>query len=262
MSNLTGFEKLSEFCEELADRFGIRVYYNHVVNNNPSNHLPYHNLFHTLCMVRNCYTAASHYNLPYESVRHLLVAALFHDFAHSGGEYGDDVNVKDAVGGFNKFWNIQLRVHSAAAGIDNKLVERIIEVTQYPYVRQPVCIEESIIRDCDLLQMLEPEWREHVIGGLQKEMSIRLGQDLTLGEMLEGQIKFMTSVKFFTEWAFRRAYKQEPEIGDLAPMLGLDAEHSHHSITTRPDYISRMMECSRWMEGVWQNPDNKKGIDE
>jgi hypothetical protein len=84
----------------------------------------------------------------------------------------------------------------------NQMLETV-RVTQYPFIHTPKTIEQKIIRDADLMQILEPEWFDHVILGLQAEFKAG-GKDYTLEEMLKGQLAFLKEHiphNLFTQWA-------------------------------------------------------------
>ena len=191
---------------------GISIdnHYYHVRGTNPSNDLPYHNWYHTLCMVLHCYEAATQYNLPMSSVRAVCVSALWHDYAHSGGSQHDSVNITRAIRAFNRYHQ---SMHAAATRFcDNDLchVDNIIAVTQYPYIREPFCIEQRIIRDADLLQITLPTWYEMCIVGLGKEQSVKYGREISEHEMIVGQIAFLKEIKTYTN-AFERNMAILPE---------------------------------------------------
>src|SRR3989338_911352 len=62
---------------------------------------PYHNLRHMLHITWLCYQACIFYGgtLTPRQMRNLLIAALFHDFDHSGLLGNDDLNLEMAVRG-------------------------------------------------------------------------------------------------------------------------------------------------------------------
>jgi len=188
---------LEEKVRLLCVVFKVDDAFDYVKKNNTSNNLPYHNWYHALCMVEKCIEGANYHNLPYRSIRHLVLAALFHDFDHTGGKSTDSINIDRALKGWRNYEYTFLR---SITSIDKQEVEGIIRVTEYPYVIEPICIEQKIIRDADLMQCLRPTWKEMIIVGLRQEMSIKLGKDLTEEEMCEGQIKFLDAVKPHSDW--------------------------------------------------------------
>jgi hypothetical protein len=179
--------------KELCERFDVSRQYEYVRGNNPSHNLPYHNWYHALCMVEKCVEGANYHNLSWQSMRALVAAALFHDYGHSGGKTSDTENV---------LWAIRcLNYIGPGRGIDQYEVEQIIRVTEYPYVLEPVCIEQRIIRDADLMQSLRHDtWKEMTVDGLREEMSVKLGRELTVMEMCNGQIEFLNKIVAKTDW--------------------------------------------------------------
>ena len=211
----TIIQPLEAKVEELCDRFDVVRHYEKVRDHNPANDLPYHNWYHTLCMVEKCVEGANWHNLPWQSIRNLIVAALFHDYAHSGGRTNDTENIARAVR--------CLANTGPALAMNIVDVEQIIRVTEYPYVLEPVCIEHRIIRDADLMQVLRIDtWEEMVIHGLRKEIEVKLGNPLSVLEMCAGQIDFLRKIKVHSDWGKEVFYKNGAltEAIDRIRMLG------------------------------------------
>lgn len=182
--------------------------YEYVRNNNDSNELPYHNFYHTLCVVKNCYTGALKLGLALFETYELILAALFHDYNHSGGELTDDLNISKALNGFESFLiydgNFEQHLYDK--------VSEIIKVTQFPFVREPSTDQEKIIRDADLMQCYEESWYEHIIMGLRQEIEVSSKKEISVKEMLENQLKFISSSTFYTEWGQERFEKEWPSL--------------------------------------------------
>jgi hypothetical protein len=196
MAEDTYFSPRYDQAEQLSKDFGFNTMFEKVRLNNFSNTLPYHNWFHTCCMVCNCIEGAQYYNLDFRQCYLIGVSALFHDFNHSGGRSTDAENIEVAVKGFQDFGY-------GTVELDNLQIEHTIRVTQYPFIHTPKTIEQKIIRDADLMQVLEPEWFEHIILGLQLEF-LNGGKSFTEQEMLKGQMVFLSEHiphNLFTEWA-------------------------------------------------------------
>lgn len=188
--------------EELARRFDVRYEYGHVRDYNRAKELPYHNWYHTMCMVNRCLDGANYHNLPYQSMRALFVAALFHDYNHSGGEEEDSINIFRATTG--------LKNCGINRNIDFYEVEELIRVTEYPYVLPPVCIEQRIIRDADLMQGFFIEtWEAMIIDGLREEMQVKLKAEITRREMCEGQIAFLRKAVAWSDWGHNEFFEKE-----------------------------------------------------
>ena len=185
--------ELETKVEGLCHRLHLGFVFEYVRTKNPSNNLPYHSWYHILCMVEKCIEGAQFHNLPYRSMQHLVVGALFHDFAHSGGKYDDSYNIEIALAGFDRF-------NYYISGMDRFEIVELIKVTEYPYVLDPISIEQKIIRDADLMQSFRPTWKEMIIDGLAQEMSIRAGHTITPKEMCVGQLAFLSSVYPKSDW--------------------------------------------------------------
>ena len=177
----------------LLEPFDLSTEFEWFLKSNGSNNLPYHNLYHTLSVVKNSYNGAEFYNLPYDSTRNLLIAALFHDFDHTGGHKDDDTNISKALLGLGNCFG--------HGNPDLQAPQRHILCTRFPFIRKPVCIEQKILRDADIIQGLLPFGYEMVIQGLRQEIEIARKCAITEQEMLKGQIAFLSNIELFTDWA-------------------------------------------------------------
>ena len=150
--------------------------------------LPYHNKYHTACMINECERLANQQNLSEYDMRLLLTAAAFHDFNHTGGKSTDVKNIELALEAFHKYSD------------KNPTVEKLICVTQYPFVREPLdpSVEITkmmqIIRDCDLMQSFRPTWFVHVILGLRAESF----PDADVKDLVKKNFEFVLAQKFYT----------------------------------------------------------------
>lgn len=184
---------MEAMARDICKGIGIYEHFFHVHLYNTSYDLPYHNWYHAVCMVVHCYEGATYYNLPMTSVRSLCTAALWHDYKHSGGRYEDSVNIKETITCFE--------LSNLANKTPRDLVIGLIEVTEYPYVRKPYSIEQRIIRDADLMQSRLPTWYDMLITRLGAEITVSRESPVSTSEMIQGQIEFLRSATFFTEWA-------------------------------------------------------------
>jgi predicted metal-dependent HD superfamily phosphohydrolase len=175
--------------DQLLRPMGLLPVYEYVAAHNPANDLPYHNLFHTQCMVLTCQKAAKVADLPVLERQALVVAPLFHDYAHSGGTRADAENIAVA--------KAALEVAAPELGLAADLVSRsleLVEATQYPHIR-PACDEsERIIQDADMCQMLYGHWFEQVYMGLRAEMAHTRGA-MTLSEFCAMQRSFFPAIE-------------------------------------------------------------------
>lgn len=162
---------------------------------NSSNNVPYHNFDHLLIVTKWCGRLAGMLGLSKFETRALLLAAIFHDFAHSGGHFDDSVNVERAVEGLRKFCDIH-RIDGATF----KFAADCILVTEFPFVREPTNLAQQIIRDADLLQATEPNFEEVLLSGLRKEIEVKIKRKISKKEFAVLQLDFMDKqFKLFTK---------------------------------------------------------------
>ena len=165
--------------------------FKYILFTNSANNAPYHNLNHLLTVTRHCYEALKYENLLGEdTAEELLMAALFHDYDHSMGKLTDKLNV-----GFAKY-HLKEFIVNEEIDLDITVMENIISATEYPYViaSEDLNIYQKIIRDADLCQIYEYDWLKQCIFGLSEEM------ELTVAELVTGQIKFLESIEPLTEY--------------------------------------------------------------
>lgn len=170
--------------------------FEHVSENAALNNNPYHNLYHTACMVVNAYDAYGWYirqNKYHIDPDILISACLLHDVDHTGGKWSDTINIAKALA-----YTLSLPNDCFVGPSDRHRTMELIAVTEFPFIRTPSTISEQIIRDCDLLQMLEPDWMEMIFVGLLQE--IRVKHNISTEDFVEKQIAFLEGAEFYTEW--------------------------------------------------------------
>jgi hypothetical protein len=228
----------TEVARTIAEHCGIEEYFFHVQNFNVSNDLPYHNWYHTTCMFLNCYEGVVHTTLNKARENDfddwtcsLLIAALFHDFGHSGGSQPDSVNIKVAISGLKEF-SSKLIKSFAWERVDNvtytkkmlyheKIVAYAIEIikaTEYPYTfdlnndrgyeYHNLRIHQRIIRDADLMQVYEKDqtklYQQHY--GLYKEFCVK--QSMDFEDFIDGCKKFNLDIMWNSYWGKLKAAKE------------------------------------------------------
>lgn len=153
---------------------------------------PYHNFRHMFHVLWLCYDACLFYQeqLTPRQKRNLLVAALFHDFNHSGMAGDDDLNIERAIRAFER----HLVTEDVEATPD---IVELIKATQYPYTvpTNQLSLSGKIIRDADISQALSVAWVQQVIFGLAAEWRT---QPI---EVLKAQGSFLSQLSFATDWA-------------------------------------------------------------
>lgn len=195
MKSLVDHElELEKLVRNLSDKYNFNTLMRTFIARNKSSTIPYHNNYHAFCMVLNCYDASKFYELANSETRDLLIAALFHDFNHSGGEYLDTENINRALLGYTECCLIKNIIPS-------EVVKKLIIVTEYPYKKDPDTLLEKVIRDADLMQSTMPFGYEMCITRLGQEVSKSRSRVMSEIEILEGQIDFMNKVVFWTKWA-------------------------------------------------------------
>jgi hypothetical protein len=160
---------------------------------------PYHNFRHLGHVMWLCYRACEYYadKLTMRERRALLIAALLHDFDHTGKSVPDSENIARAVMGL----------------VENLLPEdqdiffeivRIIKATEYPYTvpESDLNLPCMIIRDADMSQSFSVAWIQQTIFGLSEEW----GKPPL--EVLKIQKPFHEKLRFLTDWA-RKEFPQE-----------------------------------------------------
>lgn len=160
----------------------------------------YHNFRHILHVVFLCHDACEYYKdkLSLLERRHLLIAALYHDYNHPGRTGNDDLNIEFALRGLRQ------HVHQD----DKHALEEIsviIRTTEFPYtcLSAELSLPCQILRDADAAQALSVAWIQQVVFGLGAEMGVGWQQVL---RMQEG---FHAGLQFSTAWAHQ---KFTPEI--------------------------------------------------
>lgn len=167
----------------IIKNYNLEDYFSKLLVWNTANKAPYHNLYHTLCVMKNCLKIVEYENID-TNIRNLLVASLFHDFNHSQGSAPDSWNVKKAIEIFLEF--------SQETDVESEKIVDIIKATEYPYVITDLNIEQKIIRDADLLQIFEDNYFQQNIVSLGIEMR----KDLK--ESLEMSLKFYSNLNYYT----------------------------------------------------------------
>lgn len=175
---------------KLIKEFNLEEYFKIILTKSKSLQTnSYHNIFHTIVVFVNSYKIAVKEKVPISEIRTILLAALFHDFDHSGGEKSDSENVEIAISAYKKY-------STESEEINNKVIA-IIQATEYPYTikEEDLSLEQKIIRDADLTQMYTDNFIQQVIFGLL------IGElKMNLEKALETQLKFMDSVQPHTKY--------------------------------------------------------------
>lgn len=188
---------LMMFINRLA-QLKLLPLWSYVMEHNPSGGAPYHNNHHMLHMawLADLLYQAETQQDSGVSPRHMLAAALFHDFDHTAGVMDDSVNVLQAVDAWAVAYN-QLQ----PAGIDPEMVAELIRSTEYPYPAPALTLEAKCLRDADLLYTTVMGNPYTVLRDLKAEMEVRLDRTITEVEMAESYKEFIRKAELHSELA-------------------------------------------------------------
>lgn len=167
-----------------------------LTQNNKALNLPYHNTKHCEFIACFAYMAAKYSSLSQFETRCLVLAGLFHDFNHLGAKALDDSeNIDIALKGFNKY-----AVYVSEKDDVVALVNSLISATRFPYDRQASSELEYILRDADMLQIIEEDFGvEFVVEGLFAEMRAK-NKELTQEQYLARSKDFYASVSLCSQY--------------------------------------------------------------
>lgn len=189
-------------CHEVLDRcgFGAAGLIDWMDQRNPSRDAPYHNATHEACVVVAAYEGACFEGLRRHELDALMIAAAFHDFNHTAGREPDHVNIARALNGLDQYFEENTTDDEVM-----DLARKLIEVTEYPFIRAPRTLTEAIIRDADLMMPYQDEQlRLALFTGLREELATA-GKTFTTEEYATGLAEFYSKQPWHTNWAKRRA---------------------------------------------------------
>jgi hypothetical protein len=188
---------MTNFITYLQDNVLLARAFKYIIDYNKGAYNPYHSTFHLLDVFTTSMEIANTYDTLTEKDRlEIGLAALFHDFNHSGGKYKRDAdNITLAIIGLTEFfsWNDML---VKDMGVDEFVVEELINITEFPHQREPETIKQKIIRDSDMIQCYNKNWFLNVITGFQQR---EIG--LTIQEGIQNQIKYLKNIQYYTDHA-------------------------------------------------------------
>lgn len=177
---------MGDYLKYLYGNSVLKDAFKYVLENNKGLDNPYHNNQHLLNVFNNVMNMASYYELPKNDKLELGLAALFHDFNHSGGKLKDDENIEIAIKGLKDF-------SEAQNDIDN--IIDLISYTEFPHKEKPTTIQQQILVDSDLIGIFQlDDWFNGIIIALSKEYGN------TIDKQIDDQIKFMESLELNTEY--------------------------------------------------------------
>jgi hypothetical protein len=160
---------------------------------NPSAGLPYHNNDHCYNVAVDAYDLGKEFpEISESTLKHLLVAGLFHDYAHTGYSHPDVLNIAAALQFIDE---ISLKLVSM--GLSSTRIAHLIYSTMNPAPPGGIHrLDEMIMRDADLLGWCQEENQEKFLEGLTIEFEEPVTRESTK--------KFLSSTKFYTEQAVEK----------------------------------------------------------
>jgi hypothetical protein len=177
------------FYLKIIQNYNLEYYFGILLTKNKGVKNPYHNNYHTITVFLNSYHISKIEECDKDQIRSILIASIFHDFNHTGGNGPDSENIKIAIFEFKKY-------SKESEEINNEIIN-IIKATEYPYVidNENLTLSQKIIRDADLTQMYTDNFLQQVIYGLLVQE-----HGLELSKALEAQMKFMIGIKPMTKY--------------------------------------------------------------
>lgn len=185
-------KKFNEF-KDLTDKDISDIFYSaktYILENNIVEN-DYHNNEHMINVFNNAMVLFENYKdeyglTPYDKLI-LGLAALFHDFNHSGGKLKDSENIELALASLKDFLS---SIDKSDLYND---IKNIIVATEFPHLDIDLDSLQKIIRDADTMGGIIEGWQS-VVKNLASEYN------KTLMEFIPTQIKFLNSVKFNTDY--------------------------------------------------------------
>lgn len=170
------------------DRYeGNLIHYYKLVMKAPNAYAPYHNVRHMLHVFWESYDGAVQMGLDKRQMRNLLIAALMHDYNHTGVKNDDSVNIQRALNSLEENILPEDRDHLHQ-------ISTMIKCTKYPYDDLVYTTDQLILRDADKSQTFSLAWVQAILYGLGKELN------MSYEEMLKLQRPFLVNMKFDTPW--------------------------------------------------------------
>ena len=186
---------------------------------------PYHDWYHTCCVVEGtvqglCYHLQANLDNLFETqqkeVNSTILAAAFHDIGHSGVKLPDIVNISRSINIAHHFLtSTDTYIKAIYSGtLDLSFVLETLQSTQYPFRREPLNEYQAILRDADLLQILEPTWFDDIYYNMYQEF-LEGNPTLDFVDFCEGEVRFMRDIKFYSIWFREQMHNAFSEIALL-----------------------------------------------
>lgn len=188
---------MTNFITYLQENVLLTRAFIYILEHNKGGYNPYHSNFHLLDVFTTSMEIANTYdNLTDKDRLEIGLATLFHDFNHSGGKFSKDVdNITLAIIGLTEF--IELNKKDVESfGVDEFVIEELINITEFPHQKEPETLKQMIIRDADMIQCYNRNWFLNVItGALMKE------KGMNIKDAIDTQIKYLKNIQYYTNHA-------------------------------------------------------------
>lgn len=159
---------------------------NYYLKYNNAKTLPYHNMNHMLCMMNvmkdyilemfnNDDKMLDNADMDQVSIDDCMIAAIFHDFNHSGGKQTDTINIHNALLAFEDYVKTSNLINNENYILNKDAIIDMIKATEYPYVIKDDDLKtyQRIIRECDILAIMHTDILTQTIIGLSIEMCVK-----------------------------------------------------------------------------------------
>ena len=224
--------KFTDRALHLISKYRLGKIIQWILENNTSQALPYHNFEHSLYVMINAHECWTYEKgeMDYDAIRALLIAALFHDYNHSGGFFQNDAgNIKQATEGVmtlsfdDEFGKLRqdIKTHLYAEGVCGIFHGILIEKTKYPheplddlcegvelyysincladrrriFTKQEYTLMVNCLRDADLMQNCNETLINNLVGIKHESF-----KHMTWEEYYKGSIKFLRGIKYKTKY--------------------------------------------------------------
>jgi len=192
---------------------GNLIHYFKLVFSAPNANNPDHNFRHMTHVLCRTYEGAKfckyHKLFGKRRLQALLIAALWHDYGHSGKMVNDAEEIVRTIS----------FLRALILKEDKYLlpeIESLIRLTEFPHANTVLTLGAEILRDADLSQVFSDVWIQQVIFGISKEKNI---DPL---KFLQDEIGFLRQIKFYSPWGKQTFYPLvQDKISEVRNLLRL-----------------------------------------
>ena len=183
-------EKQLDGLTELVTRF--------IYPRNPST-APYHSNEHMLAVTDTVRLILDIEGATDDEIITGTLAALFHDFDHTGGKEPDRINIRKATTALLVYRKLIIHVYPWVTTKHIISALKAIECTQFPFTIEPASLVDKALRDADVLYPAMVGDPEIIIHRLRQELAVPHNKLVTYEDMIKTQRKFTDTVKLYTD---------------------------------------------------------------